>query len=344
MITLKSGRKIGPGQPPYIIAEVGSNWQTLDDCKLSIAMAKRAGADAVKFQAFTHEALYGRPEPTVVEDDGLDGPNRPNFVTTVQRLPGVLPLDWLPILAEKARVTGIDFLCSAFSPELVSAVDPFVEMHKVASAELSHVRLLEAVRATGKPVLLSTGASTPGDIQQAHDVLRGAGQVVLLYCVASYPATDIDFRHMDKLREFGCPVGYSDHSTDSLVIPKAAIDWGACVLEKHFTAIEAATPDRPHSLTVDQFKRMVLSIRGELPFAWGSGEENDMRIRHNRRLVATRDVQPGEALSESGNFGIYRSLKSDTRGLSGFAASAVHDKRATRAIQAGEAIGPGDFT
>lgn len=345
MITLPSGRRIGPGQPPFIIAEVGSNWRTLDDCKLSVAMAKRAGADAVKFQAFGPRDLHGMIE-------GEYEAAQRGYALDVRGLIGVCPyLDptWLPILAQKARDTGIEFMVSAFSPELVKAVDPFVSIHKVASAELTHLRLLEAVRETGKPVILSTGASGPRDVTQALTVLTGSqygrpDRVALLYCVASYPARDIDFRMLDALRDLsrGCQVGYSDHTTDYNVIPRLAVEKGACVLEKHFTAIEADTPDRPHSLTVDEFKKMVQSIKGERPFAWGSGEEKEMQLRHNRRLIATREIQAGQTLVEGENFGIYRSLREDTRGLSGFAAPAVNGRVAAKAIQAGEAIGPGD--
>lgn len=352
MITLPSGRKIGTGQPPFIIAEVGSNWTSLEDCKRSIAQAKQAGADAVKFQLFDWLALYGTP----TEQKTPDGLSLHDDFNTVLR--GVLPLDWLPILAEKARLADIEFMCSAFSPGLVRAVDPYVSIHKVASAELTHLRILEAVRDTGKPVILSTGASGPEDIKRALRILDpevsapsgqrirpfNAGRV-LMYCVAAYPARDIDFRMLDELRErFGCPVGYSDHTTDYGVIPRTAIERGACVLEKHFTAIEADTPDRPHSLTVDEFRRMVQSIRGERPFVWGSGEEKDMITRHNRRLIATKEVKAGQAFKEGENFGIFRSLVDDTRGYSGFAVEQVHDRPAAKDIQAGQAIGPGDVT
>lgn len=340
MIMLKNGRCIGPGQAPYIVAEVGSNWRTLDDCKLSIAMAKRAGADAVKFQLFGPRDLHGMIE-------GEHEARQAGYGLDLRHMKGVCPFldaDWLPILKAKADDTGIDFLCTAFSPELVDAVDPHVEMHKVASAELSHLRLLERIRAKGKPVILSTGASGPEDVRTALQVLQGV-PIVLMYCVAAYPARDVDFRMIQALQERfpGVPVGYSDHTTDYGVIPRMAIDQGACVLEKHFTAIEADTPDRPHSLTVDEFKKMVQTIRGERPFAWGSGEENEMRIKHNRRLIATHDIALGSALTEGVNFGIYRSLRDDTRGISAFAVAQVAGKRATRAIAAGEAIGPGDF-
>lgn len=329
MITLPSSRKIGTGQPPFIIAEVGSNWTSLDDCKRSIVQAKQAGADAVKFQAFNKRSLYG-----------VDGFHSLDYSAT---MPGELPLDWLPILAQKARDTGIEFMCSAFSPELVRAVDPYVSIHKVASAELTHLRILESVRDAGKPVILSTGASGPIDISQARMVLGAGTSVILMYCVAAYPARDIDFRMLDELSSrFHCPVGYSDHTTDYGVTPRTAVERGACVLEKHLTAIEADTPDRPHSLTVDEFRRMVQSIRGERPFSWGSGEEQDMITRHNRRLIATKAIKAGQALKEGVNFGIFRSLVDDTRGYSGFAVGQVHDRAAAKDLQAGQAIGPGD--
>jgi N,N'-diacetyllegionaminate synthase len=362
-ITLPSGRKIGPGHPTFIVAEVGSNWRNLEDSLHSIAMANAAGADAVKFQAFNYKALYGLEGQWIQKEsyssvygvEQVTVPAAPEFDRRA------LPLDWLPKLKEKADACGIELMCTAFSPELVDEVDRYVSIHKVASAELSHVRILERLRDKGKLVILSTGASGKADIQQAIRVLRECTDdtydhercdrnevdVILLYCVAAYPARDVDFRMLEALKDFGCPVGYSDHTTDISVIPKTAVDLGACVIEKHFTDIpEVETPDRPHSLTVDEFKKMVETIRGTREFTWGNGEERDMLLRHNRRLVATRRIQAGETLSEippHANFGIYRSLKEDSRGLLPFAIGRVIGRLATRDIEAGEAIGPGDF-
>lgn len=334
MITLPSGRKIGPGEKPFIVAEIGSNWRDLNDCLHSISMAKAAGADAVKFQAFTYKELYGFSSG---DFSGVSG---------TKKLSYTLPLDWLPKLKINADACGIEFMCSAFSPELVDAVDPFVNIHKVASAELSHARMLEKLRDKGKPVILSTGASGPRDIERALEILQGV-PVVLMYCVAAYPARDIDFRMLAALGKYAPLVGFSDHTTDYGAIPAMAVEKGACVIEKHMTDIpDVETPDRPHSLTVDEFKKMVQSIRGERPFTWGSGEEREMLTKHNRRLIATREIQAGATLNSDGpeaNFGIYRSLKDDTRGLSPFKIAKVHGLSATRTIQPGEAIGPGDF-
>ena len=313
--------KIGPGQPPFIICEIGSNWTTLDDCLHSISAAKACGADAVKFQAYTHEALYGTPG----------------------EVKGSLPLDWLPTLKAKADAVGIEFMCSAFSPELVEAVNEHVNIHKVASAEMTHIRILDAVKRSRKPVILSTGASGEADIREALRRLD-TSPVILLYCVANYPAQAVDPRVIPLMRDrFGVPVGFSDHSTDVLTIPKAAMDMGAVVIEKHVTFIKGETPDSPHSLTGDQFALMVRNLKNDYqPVIGVHSEEQGMVLKHNRRLIATKAIEVGEVFQEGVNFGIYRSLRDDTHSFSPFALHVVQGDTAKRAIKAGQGIGPSD--
>jgi N-acetylneuraminate synthase len=337
-IQIKDNLEIGDGCPPFIIAEVGSNWRTLEDCMTSISMAKACGAHAVKFQAFDDESLYG-----IKVKRGYAGPHGES-VYECGKHPSALPLEWLPKLKEKADACGIEFMCSAFSPELVAAVDPFVNLHKVASAEMTHVRILEKLRSFGKPVILSTGASGVDDIQQALEVLAQI-PTILMYCVAAYPAQEITLETIQTIKaSFGGPVGYSDHSTDVLHIPVSAVrDFGACVLEKHFTAIDGDTPDAPHSLNSDQFKRMVTHIgQGGEGVIGPTREETPMILRHNRRLIATKDIAVGEPLTEGVNFGIYRSLKDDTHAYSPWMVDDVRRCKAVRAIGAGCGIGPGD--
>ena len=347
-MTIKIGnREVGEGKPPFIIAEIGSNWRTLEDCLTSIALAKASGADAVKFQAFTAEALYG------------NGPHLEGAQV------GTLPLDWLPTLKAKADSVGIEFMCTAFSPELVDAVDPFVNVHKVASAEMTHVRILERIRATGKPVFMSTGASSGGDIRKALAVLqecnddtynhdkcnRAHTSVVLLYCVAAYPARRVRMSRIGMLKDnFNLPVGFSDHTTDVITIPWfATIVYGACVIEKHVNFIEGlVSPDSPHSLSSDEFKEMCFWINRKVQSSGTLGdlgptvEENPFILRHNRRLIATKDIQVGDTLEEGKNFGIHRSLKDDRHGYSPFKVVDVHGRSALKPIQAGDSIGPGD--
>lgn len=295
---------------PFIIAEVGSNWRTFEHCAESIDAARAAGADAVKFQAFNGKALYGHHVEMEHE----------------------LPLDWLPLLADHARTLGIEFMCTAFSPELVEAVDPYVEVHKVASSDLNYPQLLAAVQRTGKPVLVSTGAAAPGERNAAWAALEGSAVFTLL-CTAAYPA---DFTDLWDIR---CGFGLSDHTLGYTAAVEACRQ-GAPVLEKHFTAFaELDTPDRPHSLDPKQFKRMVDIIRGREV----ADEESAMHLRHKRRLIATRDIRKGEALSFGTNFGAFRSKVDDTRGLSPFRWREVDERRATVNIKQGSSIGEGDF-
>lgn len=351
MIKLPSGVEIGDGKPCFIIAEVGSNWASLEDCLLSIRAAKAAGADAVKFQIFTPKALYGSWsgfQGTAITEAAvaLAGPGTR----------GHLDPAWLPNLKREADRVGIEFMCSAFSPELVKAVDPYVSIHKIASAEMTHVRILEAVRATGKPVILSTGASGTRDIGEALNILAARNTqapdaipapVVLMYCVAAYPAREIDLENIRNLRaQFGIDVGYSDHSMDVLQIVSSAVcDYGAVVVEKHFTAFEGDSPDRQHSVDAYGLKLMVDRVRGHGPASrlGPTREENAMVARHNRRLIATRKIFIGEELIEGQNFGIYRSLENDSHAFSPFLINEVNGKRAKRTIEAGRGIGPGDI-
>lgn len=340
-LTLKSGVEIGDGCKPFIIAEIGSNWSILEDCLYSIRVAKVCGASAVKFQLFTWKHLYG------------DLP-----VDKMFGISGALREDWLPKLKAQADEVGIEFMCSAFSPELVEAVDPFVNIHKVASAEMNHVRILEKLRHIGKPVILSTGASTAPDIKQALFYLNGMSsivgdkveipcQVALMYCEGAYPAKNTLLSKMVLLKEtFGqlALVGLSDHSLEVYAVPMQAIKLGACCIEKHVNFVDSKGPDAPHSLNQEEFTRMVKILSGEVtPVLGPSPDEQDMVTTHKRRLIAIRDILPGDILKEGENFGIFRSLKKDSRGLNPFAIDHVNGKTALVAINAGDGIGPCDI-
>jgi sialic acid synthase SpsE len=346
MIMLPSGRKIGEGEPPFVIAEIGSNWGSLQDCMSSISQAKLCGADAVKFQLFDSKALYGR--------EIYEG--RLGHETEWKPIPlkGTLPIDWLPKLAEKAKACGIEFMCSAFSPELIDAVDPHVNLHKVASSEMCHVRMLERLRAIGKPVILSTGAQHMEDIARAIDVLAGRNTqtpvavpapIILMYCVAAYPANEVRLENINELRNrFHSLVGFSSHSLDYGVVPRQALEQGASVIEVHFQAVDGIYPDTGHSLRGFSFRRMVdILHQKQIPNLGPTPEEKPMILRHKRRLIATRDIQVGEKLIEGENFGIYRSLRDDTHAFSPFLVDQVQGKTALKPISAGSGIGPGDI-
>lgn len=307
------------GSRPFIIAEVGSNFRDLDDCLVSVAMAKAAGATAVKFQAFTHKALYGYPGRLLYE----------------------LPLEWIPKLKEQADKVGIEFMCTAFDVDTFWFVNQFVNLHKIASCESSHVELLDALLASGKPALVSVGAQSEKDIDHICDHL-GHHDFALMYCVAKYPARETNFfkvRHMRwKYRKI---VGLSDHSIDVFTTPLYAKRFfGINLFEKHFSAIKIDSPDAPHSLNVDQFRTMCDAIRGVVDDKIGySPEEVETRRLHTRRLIATKDIKEGDTLVLHENYGIFRPKGiSDTAGLSPFKYLEINGKTSRASKTVGEPI------
>ena len=306
----------------YVIAEVGSNWKTHEDLIRSVSMAKAAGADAVKFQYFAPQELHG-----------------PDF-----QLDESFPLERL---AEKAKEIGIDFLCSAFSPEGVAKVDPFVTAHKVASSEMSHVRILEAVMKTGKPMLLSTGAYFLGDIKRVVDFL-GDYPFIPLHCNVSYPTKLVDLKKMTALLKSGVIGshklwGYSDHTLSIDAIPAFLCGiLGASVYEKHFNPLEFTdTPDAPHSLTQNEFKIMCSYLNGQ-PI--DGTEENEARLMHVRRIIATKDLKIGDVLEEGVNIGIFRSKKPDVNGANPFAIKHLQGKSVNREISLGDGVSISDVS
>lgn len=333
-IKIRDGLEIGDGCPTFVIAEIGSNWHSLDDCLESIQLAKQAGADAVKFQLFDTVALYG-PVPR----DSEWYKSLPVHKPGTTNYNGVLPNEWLPRLKQECDKHSIEFMCSAFSPELYDAVNPFVNIHKLASSELTHVRILEKLKSYGKPIILSSGGHTTGDIAQVLHFLGDTSKVVLMYCVSEYPAREVDLDKIIEFRDmFGCLSGFSDHTIDAQIIPVLASRMGD-VIEKHVNFVGAKGPDADYALTGSQFKRMVQRIRGKSAII---PQELSMILRHNRRIVAISDIKLGDTLKEGINFGIFRSLKDDTRAFSPFAVDAINGLKVTRDIAAGDGIGPGD--
>jgi N,N'-diacetyllegionaminate synthase len=246
----------------YIIADIGSNFSTLEDAYHSIAAAKSSGADMVKFQCFSEHDLYG------------DGETKRKIEP------------WLSLLADFCERLNIDFGCTAFSPEGVSIVNPFVKSHKVASSCVTHLPLLRAISAANKWIIMSVGACTVEEITAALDVFHG-NIVTLLYCAASYPSRFFNPDAIQRLRNlFRLPVGYSDHTTDIWGAPAVAARLGACVIEKHMTAFpDLASPDRPHSLTPIEFRQMVDATRCPRIEIGPTPEELDFVKYHKVRLT-----------------------------------------------------------
>jgi len=245
-------REVGPGRPVYVIAEIGLNHNgSVDLAERMIDAAAQAGVDAVKFQTFdTAEFLA------------------PDFPDFEQRRRHELSAEAHQRLLRRARSLGVDFLSTpldAGSADLLERIGVYA--FKVASCDVTNLPLLRHIAAKGKPVILSTGFSTLTEVGQAVEAIRAEGndQIVILQCTSQYPASHerINLRVMQRLQAaFDVPVGLSDHSMDTDVVPVAATALGACVVEKHFT-LDRELPGYDHhmSMTPDEMALMVRKIR-----------------------------------------------------------------------------------
>jgi sialic acid synthase SpsE len=334
----------------FVIAEAGSNWRVgTPEADRSMAfdlirVASEAGADAVKFQTFRAARTYS---PDAGQAGYLSGGGVSRSINDLFR-DLEMPYELIPELSVRAASLGLEFMSSPFSLEDLVAVDPYVRRHKVASYEISHVRLLEAMGQTRKPMIISTGAATTDDIAFALATARGAGAgpITLLQCTARYPSplNRLNLAVIPALRDmFRTAVGLSDHSQDPLIGPLGAVASGATVIEKHFT-LDRSLPGPDHKFAVEpeELHAMVHAIRG-LEQAIGSGQkeisdvEQELATFAVRALQATRPIEVGDLFVEGQNFDVLRP-GSRLRGMHPRNLEKLKGRRASRAIAAGEGI------
>ena len=339
----------------FVIGEAGSNWRmgTPDrDLKMGLELidiAAEAGCDAVKFQVYRPETVY---VPNAGKSDYLSHNGITEPITEVFRDLS-MPYEMIPELAEHCRRRGVIFMATAFSVADARAVDPHTPVHKIASYEISHVRLLQCLAATGKPLVMSTGACDPDDIEIALGCWRRAGgrSVCLMQCTARYPAEpdSLNLLAMPTLAErFGTVVGLSDHSRDPILAPTMAVALGARVIEKHYTLSNRLPgPDHAFAVEPDELRAMVRAIR-DAEQARGHGvkevlpAERELRDFARRGLQATQTLEPGTAFKEGVNFDILRPGK-QRLGAHPQLIDQVQGRAATRRIEIGDGIREGDY-
>jgi len=300
-------RVIGAGQPTYLIAELSANHnQNFEQAVALLRAAKDAGADAIKLQTYTPDTLTLQSDKEYFRISGgtlWDG-------RTLYDLYGeaYTPWEWQPKLKAIANDLGLDLFSTAFDPTAVDFLEAMnVPVHKIASFEITDLPLIEKMARTGKPLIISTGMATIGEIEEAVNAARNAGaeQIALLKCTSAYPAPpdEMNLRTIPHLSQaFSVPVGLSDH-TLGIAVPVAAVALGACIVEKHFTLSRATPgPDSAFSLEPHEFKAMVEAIRiaekalGRVHYGV---TENDAKSRVFRRsLFVVKDVHAGEMFTE----------------------------------------------
>jgi len=339
----------------FVIAEAGSNWR-LGSTKRDISMAKvlidvaaKVGADAVKFQTYKSETVYVQNAGTsdYLSDAGINEPITEIFKDLS------MPYEMIPELSEYCQKKDIKFMSTPFSIDDAKAIDPYIEIHKIASYEITHIRLIEFVAKSGKPLILSTGASTYDEIEWAINYFyeKGGKEISLMQTTAKYPA---DFSTLnlkvipDLMQRFKVPVGLSDHSRDPVVAPITAVALGATIIEKHFTLHNKLPgPDHSFALTPTELKKMIDMIRS-CEKCLGSGkkivflEEQELREYAQRGIQATKSIQKGDLLKERVNIDILRSGK-QKKGLHPKYLVEIEGKRSTRNISLGEGIINGDY-
>lgn len=253
----------------FNICEVGSNYNGSLECAFDyLRAAKTAGADAVKFQTLRKDKLVA---PRIYDKGAwIENPVYKAFSSLE------LPDEWHFELKRYADEVGIEFMSTPFYLEAVELMERVgVKTYKIASGDISFLPLLHVVGATGKRVILSTGASDLTDIERALNALTrsGARDITLLHCVANYPPRweEMNLRAITTLKKtFGVPIGISDHTPGS-VVAIAAAALGAVAVEKHVTFDRAqAGPDHPFAMTMEEYVDMISQLRN-LELALGDG-------------------------------------------------------------------------
>lgn len=339
----------------YIIAEAGSNWwmghpaQNFAMAKALIDIAARAGADAVKFQVYKPETTY---VSNAGQSDYLAESGIQEDITTIFA-DRAIPYALIPKLADYCTKQGIAFMASAFSPADFAAIDPYVPIHKIASYELSHIHLLELAARSGKPLILSTGASNPEEIAWAVNTYRdhGGKDLSLMHCTACYPAK-MESMNLNAIRwlhdHFQCSVGLSDHSRHPFYAPVAAVALGATIIEKHFTLSNALPgPDHAFALTPDELTEMVQAIRSVekmlgLEVKDVDPTEEELRNYARRGIQAIKNISVGDTLLENVNFAILRPGK-QSLGIHPKYIAEIEGKIAAREIPIGAGLQKGDW-
>lgn len=300
-----AGRKIGPDFIPYIIAELSANHNgDINRAFQIMEEAKKAGADAIKLQTYTHETITIDCDSEDFQINGglWDGQ------TLYELYKGAhMPWEWHRPLFEKAKELEITIFSSPFD---YSAVDLLEELgapaYKIASFELIDLPLIKRVAQTGKPMIMSTGMANEEEIAEAIQTARenGCKELVILHCVSGYPAPADQYNLRtiaDMAERFDVLAGLSDHTIDNATAV-ASVALGACLIEKHVTLDRnGGGPDdsfslEPHELAdLCKDTKTAWTALGKVNYERTEAEKGNVKFR--RSLYVVKDVKAGEKIT-----------------------------------------------
>ncbi len=295
-------RMIGPGHPTFIIAEIGGNYEMVDQAKKMIDFAQEAGADAVKLQTYIADRIV---QPgSRFEVKGLGEISQYEIVKKFE-----VNIKSHQEIFEYIRKKGLVVFSTPSCKETVDILEQLdTDAYKTGADEITNIPLLKYIARKGKPILMSTGISTMTEISMAIEAIReeGNNQILLFQTTSIYPndPQDANLRVMETFRSaFGVPVGFSDHTAD-IFTPVAATALGACMIEKHF-CLSRQDPgtDTFFALEPAEFKEMCRGIR-IAEAALGTSQkyilegEKKTAKGFRKSFIAWHDIKKGEVLTE----------------------------------------------
>ncbi|MFD1983356.1 pseudaminic acid synthase [Mesorhizobium newzealandense] len=338
-----AGRRIGPDQPPYVIAELSANHNGRIETALRIVEeAKRAGADAVKLQTY-------KPDTITLDSDGeefrikgglWDGRTLYDLYQEAH-----MPWDWHKLLFDHARKAAITIFSSPFDSTAIDLLEDLnAPAYKIASFEAVDLPLIKYAASTGKPMIISTGMADAEEIREAIDAAREGGcrELAILHCVSGYPAPADDYNlhtMRDMIERFGLVTGLSDHTLDNTTaITSVAL--GASIIEKHFTLDRGGGgPDDSFSLEPTEMAALCAGAKtawqalGKVDYGRKSSEQGNVKFR--RSLYFVRDLKAGDVITRDS----VRSVRPGF-GLAPKNLEAVLGRTVTRDIRSSTAVLP----
>ena len=332
-----SGLEISENRTPAIIAEMSGNHnQSLERALSIVEAAGKAGAHMIKLQTYTADTMTIKGAHKITDKGSLwEGQELHELYGKAYT-----PWEWHKEIFEQSRKMGMIPFSSPFDHTSVDFLEELnVEIYKIASFENTDIPLLEKVASTGKPVIMSTGATTLAQLDDAVNTLfkHGCSKLVLLKCTSTYPASPestnlLTIPHMKEL--YGCQVGLSDH-TMGIGVAIASVGLGASVIEKHFTlrradgGVDSAFSIEPEELQslVTESERAFLAL-GEV--SYGVGDSEKAAVAYKRSIYVSKNLAPGDTLNAD-NIRVIR----PGFGLEPKYYSKVIGRKVQRAVQAG---------
>ena len=311
MNTIKLGNKIIDDNSLYFIADIGANHNgSLEKAIELIHLAKESGADAAKFQNFQADKIVSK-----AGFDNMKGKlsHRSKWKKSVFEVyeDASISKDWTRILKEECDKVGIDYFTSAYDFESVDLVDPFVNLYKIGSGDITWLDIIDYILDKNKPVLIATGASTNEDVSRVMKMaLKKTQDVVLMQCNTNYTGSidNYNYCNLNVLKQFSIDypntvLGLSDH-TAGHATTLGAIALGARVIEKHFTDDNNQDgPDHGFAMNPQSWRNMV-DRSYELLVSLGDGvkivenNEEQSKLVQRRCLRVVTDLKKGHTLTD----------------------------------------------